>query len=91
MSHDYLEMAKQSARDAAAEQSGSKRLCLTCAHHAGDAPTTCGLLRDEAGNARLTQPLRSKDGTCGPEGAFWRRAEATGASLIEFPKAGRFA
>lgn len=84
--HDHLALSSRPASN-----DDAKRLCATCAHRAGFTPTTCGLMRDDAGNARLTQPLRAETGSCGPEGAFWERAEATGGSVLEFPKAGRFA
>lgn len=74
---------------------GSRKLCAACAHVAGFTPMTCGRFRDATGNAKLTQPLRQATGACGPEGAFWSQAAATGAAVIDFaarlPKAGRFA
>lgn len=66
-------------------------LCATCAHLTGFTPMLCGKFRDAAGRARLCQPLRTAQGDCGPHGPFWVPAGATGARVIEFPKAGRFA
>lgn len=76
------------------EPTASAKLCAACAHRAGFTPMTCGKFRDEAGNAKPCQPLRTWAGLCGPAGAAWVKAEATGSSVIAFPKlpqAGRFA
>lgn len=67
------------------------KLCATCAHVCGFAPMTCGKFRDESGNAKLCQPLRTWVGACGPDASGYQQASATGASIVQFPKAGRFA